>query len=85
MHHQRIKDTQDICKNMGDLICSGACLLGSGGQDTRATPPRRLLRRLPELRAPPPSSLPRTPEASLSGTPIACMRKINIMDAHERS
>ena len=56
-----------------------------GGQGTRATPPRRLLRRLPAPRAPPPSSLPRTPEASLSGTPIACMRKINIMDAHERS
>ena len=35
-----------------------------GGQGTRATPPRWLLRRLPEPRAPP-SSLPRTPEVSL--------------------
>ena len=36
-----------------------------GGQGTQATPPRRLLHRLPEPRAPPPGSLPRTPEASL--------------------
>ena len=45
-----------------------ACLLGKrmdGGQGTRATPPRQLLHRLPEPRAPPPGSLPRTPEASL--------------------
>ena len=63
-----IKDTQDICKNMGDLICSGACLLGKrmgGGQGTRATPPRRLLRRFPALQSPPPGWLPRTPAASL--------------------
>ena len=63
-----INNTQDICKNMGDLICSGACLLGKrmgGGQGTRATPPLRLLRRLPEPRVPPPGSLPRTPGASL--------------------
>ena len=62
-----IEDTQDICKNMGDLECSGACLSGKrmgGGQGTRATPPRRLFRRLPEPRAPP-VSLPRTPKASL--------------------
>ena len=68
MHHQRIKGTQGICKNMGDLICSGACLLGKrmgGDQGTQATPPRRLLHWLPEPRAPPPSSLPQTPEASL--------------------
>ena len=68
MHHQRIKGTQDIYKNMGDLICSGACLSGKrmgGGQGTRATPPRWLLRRLPEPLAPPPGSLPQTLEASL--------------------
>ena len=68
MHHQRIKDTQDICKNMGDLESSGACLSGKrmgSGQGTRATPPRWLLHRLPEPRAPPPSSLPQTLEASL--------------------
>ena len=68
MHHQRIKDTQGICKNMGGLTCSGACLSGkrkAGGQGTRATPPRRLLRRLPAPRAPPPSWLPRTPAVSL--------------------
>ena len=57
---------------MGDLECSGACLSGKrmgGGQGTRATPPRWLLRRLPEPQAPPaappPGSLPQTPEASL--------------------
>ena len=55
-----------------------------GGQGTRATPPRWLLRRLPEPRAPPPGSLPQT-RITLSSTPIACIRKINIMDAHERS
>ena len=68
MHHQRIKDTQGICKNMGDLICFGACLSGKrmvGGQGTQATPPRWLLGRFPAPRAPPPSSLPRTPEVSL--------------------
>ena len=67
MHHQRIKDTQDICKNMGDLECSRACLLEKrtgGGQGTRATPRWRLLRRLPEPWAPPPGLLPRTLEAS---------------------
>ena len=36
-----------------------------GGHGTRATPPQRLLRRLPKPRAPHPSSLPQTPEASL--------------------
>ena len=44
------------------------CLSGKrmgGGQGTRATPPRRLLRRLPEPQTPPPGSLPQTPEASL--------------------
>ena len=68
MHHQRIKDTQGICKNMEDLICSGACLSGKrmvGGQGTRAIPPRRLLRRFPTPRAPPPGWLPQTPATSL--------------------
>ena len=40
-----------------------------GDMGTRATPPRRLLRRLPEPwappTAPPPGSLPQTPEAAL--------------------
>ena len=67
-----IKDTQDICKNMGDLECSGACLSENRKVGDRGT--QELLHRLllrvfappaPELAAAPPEVLARIPEALL--------------------
>ena len=60
-----------------------------GDQGTRATPPRWLLRRLPEPRAPPaappPGSLPRTPEVSLPPVHLlhVCTRQISWMHMNE--